>query len=224
MNHIVPGDSSTVDIWPAATVRTLPSSAAVVSVISTSAADNGSTATGALTITIQGLDANYNEISEVITMDGDDAVLSLKSFLRVNSAFLTTAGSGQTNAGEITGTISSDIQFYIEANEGQSHQTMYTVPAGHTFLIKDYRWVIGRMTGSTDIQIKGEIMLPGSNAWRVISDIYAYGPETYNNSEGNVPIPAKSELRVQVISSGATECAAIFAGFVIEDNMLASMS
>ena len=123
--------SGTDEMWPLGTSRVRPTSAAVASAVSTAAADDvGST--GALTLTIEGLDANYLEVSETIAMDGTTPSATTQTFLRVNRAYIATAGTGQTNAGHITITVGGDAQAYVEASEGQTHQTHYTVPADHT--------------------------------------------------------------------------------------------
>ena len=223
MNHLVPGTSAPVDIWPAASIRTLPSAAGTLSIVSTDA-DDTLLGKGGNTFTVQGLDANYDEITETVDLAGLTPAVTTKSFLRVNSAFVATANAAGTgngfNEGEITVTRGADIQAYVEASEVQTHQAMYTVPAGHSMLIKGYRWNVGRMTGSTDIQMKGEIMLFGTGAWRVISDIYAYGPATYSNTASATVVPEKTELRIQCISSGATEASGIFDGYLIKNTEL----
>ena len=223
MNHVVPGNSNPVDIWPAASVRTLPSAAGTLSIVSTDA-DDTVLGKGGNTVTVQGLDANYDEITETVDLAGLTPAVTSQSFLRVNRAFVATANAAGTgngfNEGEITVTRGSDIQAYIEATEGQTHQAMYTVPAGHTLLIKGYRWTVGRMTGATDIQMKGEIQLFGTGSWRVISDIYAYGPAGYSNPAGATVAPEKTELRVQCISSAATEASGIFDGYLIKNTEL----
>ena len=217
MNDAVAGTSTTQDVWPVGTPRTLPTSAGVVSVSSSSTSDDGDPAgTGAQTIQIDGLNSDYLEISESVTLNGTSAVTTTQSFLRINRAYVTLSGSATWNVGDITMSIGGNTQAFIEATEGQTHQTMYTVPANKVLLIKQYRWTVGRMSGSTDCQVSGQIMLYGSNTWRYISDIYAYGPMSYYNDDGVTYIPPKTEVRAQTISSGATEISAIFAGYLVK--------
>lgn len=58
--------------------------------------------TGARTVFISGLDSNYDVISETVTLNGTSAVQTVRSYLRVNSFLIMSAGSGKTNAGSIT--------------------------------------------------------------------------------------------------------------------------
>jgi hypothetical protein len=125
------------EMWELGTTRVLPTSPGALSVVSSSAEDDPDEATppgtGCFTIVVEGLDSNYEEISEIIALTGTTPVASVGTdWYRVNRAYGVTAGSGQVNAGNITISIGGDAQAYIEANEGQTHQTHYTVPAGKT--------------------------------------------------------------------------------------------
>src|SRR6056300_570903 len=77
-------------------------------------AQDSASGTGARTITIQGLDNNFNEIEETVTVGGAATTLE---FLRVYRAFVATAGSLNTNIGDVListasgggGTVLADI-------------------------------------------------------------------------------------------------------------------
>ena len=66
-------------IWEQGGVYTYLTVASTVYVYGADAQD-GADGTGARTVTVQGLDANYNEIEETLTVDG---AVSTQSFLRV---------------------------------------------------------------------------------------------------------------------------------------------
>ena len=111
-----------------------PAAAETLGIVSTDAADNSGSGTGAKTITIYGLDANYAEISEVITLhatDGTVQVSSIALFLRVSHVEVTTTGASGTNEGAITvdNNTSSDILGRIEVAENFSDMCQYTIPA-----------------------------------------------------------------------------------------------
>ena len=78
---------------------------------------------------VYGLDANYDLIDETITIGSGT---STKTFWRVYRVVLVTAGTGTTNAGNITVTVDSKTAGHIPAGYGQSLQCNYTVPRGHT--------------------------------------------------------------------------------------------
>lgn len=211
------GTSGVEDCWPPGTVRVLPTSAYVAVVSSTDVNDDPLHAapTGAWTVTIQGLDSLYDEISETVTLNGTTQVQTLKTFLRINRAYVTTAGTSEWNEGDISITLNSVLQGFIASTQGQTSQVMYTVPRNHQWLITNYHVKIGRMTGATDAQVMGGIRTFGG-AWRVISDIYLYGPDDWSAPAGNTLVPAKTDLRVQILSSGATELSAAVSGYLIK--------
>ena len=214
--------SGTEEMWPLGTTKVWPTSAAVVSVTSSSASDDGDPAgTGARTLQIDGLDSNFKEISETITMNGTTAVTTTQTFYRVNRAIVLTAGTAGNNVGNITGTISGNAQLYIEASEGQTHQTHYTVPAGKTLLVDNYSIRVGRMSGSTDLHILAQIRLnagASDEAWRSISDIFLWNGGDHTNDSSVTAIPAKTDVRQRIISTAATQCSGIFGGYLVTNS------
>lgn len=76
--------------------------------ISSSDASDASAGTGARTVTIKGLATDYTDLTEVATLNGTTNATITGSFFRVNEFYVTTAGSGDKNAG--------DVYFYSGAN------------------------------------------------------------------------------------------------------------
>lgn len=222
MNNDVPSTGSE-ELWPPGTARVLPTATSVANVVSDDDADNGATATGALTITLRGLDANWQQQNEVITLDGTTPVNGTKTWQRINRAEVTTAGSGAVNAGNISVDLDSGkLQAYVEASEGQSHQTHFTVPGDRIFLVTNFHIGVGRMTGSTDIQIQSQIK-PFGNAWRTVDDAWMFGPETLVNSDIAFVLPPKCEVRQVITSSSATQAFSSWNGYMLDTNMLKAM-
>ena len=135
-NSVV-GDSVET-IWQQGGLYSYPPSATTMTVSSSNTNDT-SAGTGARTVLISGLDGDYNEISETITLNGQTAVTTTNSFLRVNRAIVLTAGSGGANAGIIyvgTGTVTTGVpaNVYTTINgdgTNQSLQAFWTVPANY---------------------------------------------------------------------------------------------
>jgi hypothetical protein len=103
-----------------------PSVAAPLVIVSDSASD-----TSALTIQIDGLDTNYNMVSEKIALNGTTNVTTTNSFLRINQ-MSTTNG---LNIGNITAKISSTTYAKISAGIGQTQMSLYTVPNGYSLYL-----------------------------------------------------------------------------------------
>ena len=78
-------DTSTVpeEIWNGGGLRYYPSTAAALNVVSTNANDTAA-GTGARTVRVTGLDANWNEISEIVTLNGLTPVQTVNSYLRAD--------------------------------------------------------------------------------------------------------------------------------------------
>lgn len=139
-NSVV-GDSVET-IWQQGGLYSYPPSATTMTVSSSNTNDT-SAGTGARTVQILGLDGDYNEISETITLNGQTAVTTTNSFLRVNRALVLTAGSGGANAGIIyvgTGTVTTGVpaNVYTTINGDGTNQTLqafWTVPANYNAYI-----------------------------------------------------------------------------------------
>lgn len=123
--------TSFTDIWPVATNITYLTAAATLEAISSNANDTAA-GSGARTIVVEGLDENWDEVSETITMAGTSAsTATTATFIRVNRAYVATVGAyGGTNAGNITIRVSSagSTQAYILADYSQTLQIYYSVP------------------------------------------------------------------------------------------------
>lgn len=120
--------TSFIPVWENATAYTYPVAATQMHL----AGSNGDTAS----IVIQGLDANYNMISETAVLNGTTAVTTVKSYLRINSLRVS-VGSATNPAGVVTLKDLTDTIIYaqINAGVGRSQAAIYTVPAGYTFYL-----------------------------------------------------------------------------------------
>ena len=123
--------TTSIPIWENASAYTYPTSASTLTVASTSALD-----VAPALVTINGLDASFNPISETVTLTGTSGVTTTNSYLRVNSLLMTGVASGQTsNAGVITAKQSSNTLAQINTGIGKSQSTIYTVPNGYQFYL-----------------------------------------------------------------------------------------
>lgn len=138
------------DVWETGGLMNWPTAAAVCAVSSGSDADNGGTATGALTLTIEGLDANWDEQSETITLNGTGTVNTANSYIRINRAFVASVGTYHSaNTGAITGTIGGSNMFTITAGTGQTQLGRYSVPNNRTFLLRQLDILVGSTKTAT---------------------------------------------------------------------------
>lgn len=225
MNPAVNGSGTAEDVWPVGTPKVLPTSAAVAVCSSSSAEDDPDdgvdAGTGAHTIVLEGLDANYLEITEEVTLNGTANSNSTKSFFRINRAYSKIVGTNGVNVGNITITVGGNTQAYIEAGEGQTHQLGFTVPGDHYVVADQYLLGVGRMAAG-DAQMEFQIRLynEASNAnyeaWRSLADNYLFNGQSIINTTSVVVIPPKTDCRVQITSSAATQCFCEVGGYFVK--------
>ena len=120
--------TSFIPIWENATQYTYPVAATQMHL----AGSAGDTAT----ITINGLDASYNPISENLALNGATPVTTVNSYLRINS-MVVAIGSATNPSGVVTLKDLTDTTIYaqINAGVGRTQAAIYTVPAGYTFYL-----------------------------------------------------------------------------------------
>lgn len=110
-------------IWENGGDYTFLDTAETLSVVSTDVDDDGSPAgNGAQTVEIIGLDANWDDLTEIVTLNGTTVVVTTNAFLRHFRAIVRSAGSTGGNEGVITATSTSTatIQSTIP-NSGDIH-------------------------------------------------------------------------------------------------------
>jgi hypothetical protein len=150
-------DTSEESVWPDGGTIPHPTTASVLK-ISSSSANDTSAGTGARTVAIFGVDADYNEVSESVILDGQTPVNTGYSYLYINGFYVTTAGSGGVNAGNInagTGVVTAGVPavLYDIIATGYNNRTtaQYCVPAGYTGYLITGIITTGQVTGSTSV-------------------------------------------------------------------------
>ena len=138
--------SSDETIWTQGGLYNWLAAATTLKVSSTST-DDDEGGTGALTVQLYGLDTNYLEVDEMITMTGQTAVVTVNTYIRVYRLIVRSAGDGEENAGIIyvgTGNISSGVpdvvHALIGATENQTQMAIYTVPANRAALVRNVKF------------------------------------------------------------------------------------
>jgi hypothetical protein len=162
-------------IWTVGGDRTVLFTEQTISVVSTSDED-AVDGDGACTIVLQGLDGNYNIISERLEINGTTPVTAANKYMRLERMLVVeTLGAGDTNVGTITATETggSTVQAQIEADRGQTQMAMFTIPAGYTGLVTYSLISCYRASGSGTK--RGEIDIHSYNDEGVHYKLYTYG-------------------------------------------------
>jgi len=193
-------------VWDGDNVYTYPSAATTMNVVSSAGAtDNG------IAITIQGLDADYNQVTETVTLGDDSAggTATTTEFLRVFRAFV-------ANGTNITGnvTIQQDGVVYakIFAEMQQTLMAVYTIPAGKRGYL-----VAANISVEKNQPVIAKLMVrkPG-NVLRVQGIVSTFGVPFQRVWQLPPVIDEKSDIEIRAKAGATTSIAAGFE-IVLED-------
>ena len=211
-------DGSMETIWDGGGLYTYLTAAAVVTVTSTDG-DDAAAGTGARTVTVEGLDANYNQVSETLTVGGSAGSVE---FFRVFRAFVASSGSSGTNEGTISITSGATTLAQIRTvgsptstGLGQTFMSIYTVPAGYTGFI--YQWDISTAKSDGDVFL----VCRGQNdngTWRSHDVAHTNQNSIERNYKFPLKIEEKSDIEVRSYSvTNNMKCAATFCILLIQN-------
>ena len=171
-------------VYPWATWAT----AGIVNVDSSSASDVGKS------VTVVGLDENYNQISETITLTTQTNNNSSNSFIRIFRAFVS---DGETNVGQISVQRDTTDVAIITAGYGQTLMTVYTVPAGYTGYL--YKGTCSAQSGADGT---GNMFVRyfGQSSFRIghTFEVSGAGGQYVYDFSFPIPIPEKSDIDVRI--------------------------
>ena len=172
-------------------------------------AQDSASGTGARTITILGLDNNFNEIEETVTVGGAPTTLQ---FLRVYRAYIATAGSLTTNKGNVlittgtggTGTVLADIGLIGTGTTyglGQTQLALYTIPAGKTGYLTTWNVGCAPMNNKATVLLKSR-ELDGDAPFRTKDIVDLVGG--YHHQNYSIPLRFPEKTDIEVVASGDT--------------------
>lgn len=185
--------------------------AGTVSVVS-SEDDDADGDVGAHTIIVEGLDTNYNFISESFTLSGTtETGEGAVTFHRVNRAYITDGG---TNVGKIQIKNGAVVVAEIAAGMGQTQMCVYTIPAGKTGYLT-------RVAASSSKNISTIIALfqrPfGKTFVRSASSMALYQNNQAISLDVPIPFTEKTDLDLRQIGAANNVLAADF-NIILVDN------
>lgn len=212
-------------IWSQGGLYAYPASAIAMKV-SSSSTDDAAAGTGARTIVVSGLDENYNEASETVTLNGQTEVLTTTTFIRVFRAYVATAGSGGTAAGTIyvgTGTVTSGVPATIYAvitlGANQTQMALWTVPAGYTLYVTG--GIFSAASNNVAQYVLGEFVFrPPGGVFRNAADVTVNSNVFRYDWEIPLAIPEKSDIEARAIALAGTNfyVTASFEGIYIKNS------
>ncbi len=214
-----------VDVWSgeggSASVYVFPPSAIKFTIASASANDDEG-GSGIEKIMIVGLDANYAEQTEEVTLNGTADVITTKNFLRINFCYATKAGANGVAAGIITIKNAAKTITYssIETGLTACRTLVYTVPAGKTLYLTSITAASG--AGGNSIKLNAIVFTPkirffGSTVFIPQGELLTINGDIIRDLEIPALIAEKSDIKISAqgdYASGSTLCIAAVRGWL----------
>ena len=164
---------------------TFPASALTLSVVSSEA--------DTCTVTIVGLDTNWAQISETVTLTGTTPVSTTKQFLRINLSYVATG----TQSGNVTISNGGTTYCYIEAGTGISEYGIYSTAANEKLYISGVSFTSGSVNSNKYITGRVYKKTNGGAIQRFWQATWAIGQLNYS-----VPVP----FQIPPMTDFAFEC------------------
>ena len=208
-------NGSTVTLWSGNVLYEYLPVASTVSVSSTDL-DDVVGGPGAHSIEIQGLDADYNPVTELVPMGGT----STTEFLRIFRLCVKEAGSHGTNWGDIEVVSNGITVARIDGGPnngpgvGQTFMCVYTVPAGKTAYLTQWAVSSGKQNADTLAKF---VVRPFGGAWNT-KDIVEIQANNYIK-DYKVPLKfeEKTDIEVRAYSGSGSSAASTF-NLILIDN------
>lgn len=202
-------DTGTVpeDLWNGGGVYTgFPTgSAEKVTVVSSSVNDT-SAGSGARTVKIFGLDANYALQEETVTLNGQSLVDSVNTYTRIYRARVITSGSSNTafNAGTITiahKITTANIFCVMPIGYNQTAIGIYTIPANNIGLLRSFRVFIDKTAGGSPTA-QGALWIREFGASPRLNRMFSLSQSAPVIDEiyGGLLLPAKTDIAIRITS------------------------
>jgi hypothetical protein len=164
-------------------------------------------------ITIQGLDADYKQISENVTLTNATGNATTQSFIRVYRAFMHNGSAA--NVGNIDIKISTTIIARITAGKAQTLMGVYTVPAGYSLYLTQ-----GVMSVQSGADATGNFFVRygGQTAFRIAHTFEVASAEYFYAFHAPFKLPEKSDIDIRAdLRSNNARITAAFDAYLIQE-------
>ena len=172
-----------------------------------------SSAADTMPVLINGLDSNYREVTQVVTLTGTTPVAIPKQIFRINSALILSG----SNVGNITIASGGVTYGYIGAGLGITQACIYTVPADHKLYL--FRIDVNSATANPNkyITFRNVTTTSTGRKLRVAAATFSTSQVSYDRQ---VPfmIDEKTDFSFEAKSSSGENEVAIFVEAVLYKN------
>lgn len=188
--------------------------------ISSSSTDDTGAGSGLQTVTVYGLDGDYNEINETVTLTGQTQAPTANQYLRVFRMVGETAGAGAKNAGDIyagtgTATLGVPANVYARISPGfnQTLMALWTVPANKWFYLESGMATTASANAARTCDVRFYAR-PENKIFQLKNRI-VLRQNSLVTGQPLLVFPPKTDLEVRAIGSAEVDVSAAFSGFVL---------
>ena len=203
-------------IHTASNLYTWPTSPGIISITTTNA-QNTPLGTGAGYANIDGLDVNYNQIEEVVELDGLNTVTTTNEYFRVNRVCLDCVIGDAKLIGSVTATLNGQPVFDIsDAYDNTALRGMYTVPAGYDAFLMETLFTQGKENQSGYV---GLFVRPFGRSFRMFSAFETFQGMVINPSYFiPIKVTQKSDIEFRMRALAGSVSGSIRVSFIIVKN------
>ena len=180
---------------------------AVNMTVTSAAGDDGKT------MLIVGLDANYEEIQETVTLNNATPPVTTLAFFRINNVVMISA----TNTANVSVTNGGVTYARINATLGTNQASIYTVPAGCEFYLYRIDAFMNDASAAKPGLFRNRVSFPNGRVLRVADTPYL----NQMNIKRDFPFryEEKTDIQLQVRTLSGTTYAGVFGeGIVINEH------
>ena len=164
-------------------------------------------------VLIVGVDGNYNEIREVVSLNGTAGTQTQQKFFRINDLIMSTGNA----VGDITAEFSSVVYAKIIAGRGRNQAAVFTVPAGYSFYLGRIDAFTATANNDTKIMtFRNQVTFSDGRVFDVAQTSFVSRMDIARTLPFKVS--EKSTIELQVKMSGQTADIGVFGdGFLIKE-------
>jgi len=170
--------------------------------------------TGAQSVLLEYLDANEDEQTEVIALNGTIPVQTVANVFRINSMAVFAVGSSNEHLGSITIYDGANILGLIKPNQFRLRQAIYSVPRNKVALFRKVIIAAGKNDEVT-LYFRG-VIRPIHNGNQLFNVSFAYQNTIDIVNQLPASFPAGTDINVNAIKTGSAGTGRISIAFELE--------
>ena len=195
------------DVWSVGGIYPWMTASTALEIVSSSTSDS-SAGVGARTVSIFGLDINYVEVVQTVTLNGTTPVSIPTPLFRVNSALIMSAGTNKVNVGDINirRVTGGTVQAQIPVGYGITRAALFTVPAAHTLSVHSILYGLTRSGGVDKNMTVSNFIQSPNGFYRMPLEISVSQVTPYRHEgKPGITLAEKTDFAFRVLESSASD-------------------